>query len=277
MTKLLIALCLLCSLIISSYGQEVCPPLTVANANVTFSNGDQPGSVATVICHVGFTLNSNTEASCTGGAWVNIPSCLANPPPNPPNHNVTHCGPLLIANSTISFSNSDLTGSHATVTCSSGFILSSSLPVVCTASGGHGTGAWIHVPTCTVGNCGMLVIAHGNVTLTNGDQVGSQATVQCNAGFVLSNPMPAICSVLSRAHTQTALWADIPTCNAITCGPLRVQHGSVSFTNGDLLGSQATVTCSHNFVLSNPTTLATCTMTGATTGAWLDVPTCVHA
>jgi len=274
----LIAFCLLCSLI-SSYGQEVYPPLTVANADITFSNGDQPGSVATVTCHHDFTLNSNGEAtSCTGGAWTNVPSCVAHPPVPPPiNHNVTHCPPLVIANSTIVFSNSDLTGSHATVTCSSGFILSSTLPVVCTASGGHGAGAWLHIPTCTVGHCGMLMISHGNISFSNGDLVGSQATVLCNTGFVLSNPIPATCSVLNRAHTQTALWADIPTCNAITCGPLHVQHGSVALSNGDMLASEATVTCNANFVLSPANQVATCTMSASNTGVWADVPSCVHA
>jgi hypothetical protein len=177
------------------------------------------------------------------------------------------CGNLVVAHAQISYSDSDNIGSRATVTCASGYSLSSTTRPTCSLSG-SGSGVWIDVPTCETYRCGSLTVAYGQVSLSNSDYVGSQATVVCSAGYVLSSTTRATCT-LDESCTS-ASWTNVPTCIALRCGPIAVAYGSISLSNSDLVGSAAIITCNNGYAPGNR---PICLQSG-NTAAWSCAATC---
>jgi len=122
-------------------------------------------------------------------------------------------------------------------------------------------------------HCGPYNVVNGTVSLPNSDTVGSTGTCNCDIGYVLSSTTPTTCELSPSG--SSASWVNIPTCNAIHCGSLSVVNSSISLSNSDIVGSQATITCSYGYILSNSSS-ATCSLsgTGGTKGKWINVPTC---
>jgi CUB/sushi domain-containing protein len=259
----------------------LCPTLSIENGRVvSFSDDSRVGSRATFACNTGYVLSSTDAAVCTlqaGGvsaAWFPVPTC------NAPQPTITTCGLLVVLNGVVSYSNGQNVNSQATVTCNAGYRLSSTTPACCSA---HGT--WTNVPTCnlcplppapvqTPVLCPALSIENGRVVSFSDDsRVGSRATFSCNTGYVLSSNDAAVC--LLQAGGVSAAWFPVPTCNApqptvVTCGLLAVPHGYVvSYSNQQLVNSQAVVACKIGYRLSS-TTPACC----SAQGTWTNVPIC---
>jgi len=236
----------------------------VAHGSVTFSNTDLIGSTGTVVCASGYTISGSAVATCTQsgstGSWSAMPSC-----------NAIHCGSLVVSHGTVTFLNTDLIGSTATVVCSSGYILSSTTLAVCTQSGT--SGSWTNVPTCNALQCSALSISNSlSITFSSSNNVGSQATVVCNAGCALSSSTVATCS----ANGNTAVWINVPTCDVLHCGAFSVAHATWTLSNSDLVGSTANVVCSPGYSSGSQSSVSTCTQSGST-ASWANVPTCQAA
>ena len=66
--------------------------------------------------------------------------------------------------------------------------------------------------------------------------------------------------------------------NAVSCQPLNLEHGYVSYTrlplpNGDYpVGTVASFSCDHQHILSGDTTKSTC----ENTWNWTEIPKCIR-
>src|SRR5690348_17007207 len=58
-------------------------------------------------------------------------------------------------------------------------------------------------------HCGSLTVAQGTVSLSNSDFIGSQGTVVCSFGYVISSTTLATC----QQSGSTGIWVNVPTCN----------------------------------------------------------------
>jgi len=130
--------------------------------------------------------------------------------PAPP----VHCGNLTIDHGAISLSNEDLIGSTATVTCNQNYLLiNTTFHVATCLSVSRFDGKWFYVPTCNAIKCGAFSVENGVSTLSNSDLIGSQATVICQSGYLLSSKTLSSCSLSPSGTTGT--WIDVPSCKGI--------------------------------------------------------------
>jgi len=129
-------------------------------------------------------------------------------------------------------------------------------------------GTWIHIPTCIVVVVelrGSLAVPKGSVlSLTDFDLIGSQATVLCDAGYVLSTDTLSTCSL---PHSVV--------CPGLSLG---VSISSIIYSHPPPhpVGCTATIQCAPGFALApKASVFATCEQTSVDHDAlWTNVPIC---
>ncbi|CAG2214236.1 CSMD [Mytilus edulis] len=116
----------------------------------------------------------------------------------------------------------------------------------CLCTGGH-TGQ-----CCDEGIvCPAFDVVNGLVSVTDGVNYGSTATVSCNTGYNLNGNSTAICG-------GGGVWsAPKPECERIVCPAFDVVNGAISVTDGVNYGSTATISCNTGYNLNGAST-ATC-------------------
>ncbi|CAI8036469.1 Sushi, von Willebrand factor type A, EGF and pentraxin domain-containing protein 1 [Geodia barretti] len=115
--------------------------------------------------------------------------------------------------------------------------------------------------------CEELETTNAMVGYTNTTMINSVAIYSCDDGYSLVGDA-------SRTCLETGLWSGTaPTCN-IDCGALeKPVSGSVSFSNGTVMGSLATYSCDAGYAVQGNTT-RTCLASGSWSAT---APTCEKA
>ena len=228
---------------------------SIANGQVTSSNGNLYPSTATYVCDDGYQLSGSLTRTCDEyGAWSgSAPVCEG-----------IVCQPLSLGNGTVSMSGSQYPLT-ATFSCNSGYSLVGASSVDCRPDG-YWTGS---VPECQAISCASLgSVTHGSVVATNGGSYPSTATYSCEDGYELSGGQSTrVCSPTDGSWSDSA-----PSCVGVTCASLvgSLTNGQVSTSNGGLYPSTATYTCSSGYEL-----IGDITRSCQTNGAWAgSAPVC---
>ena len=234
-------------------------PAAPRNGDVTFSMVTF-GSRAVYSCRPGYRLDGAAYSECSGnGAWSpDPPSCppVECPPPPPANVN----GVLTTTNFTC--------GSKAEYACNVGHKLAStgsnanisSISLSCNENGlWDGTAPRCEIVTCDI----SFTVDHGIYNFT-GNSYGSQAQLECNAGYSLLGNGRIQCS-------ESGVWLDIENskCELIQCtNPPSIDHGLAQITSL-AYDSEALYSCNPGYSLLGPNKLI-CRQSG-----WEGVaPTC---
>ena len=117
--------------------------------------------------------------------------------------------------------------------------------------------------------CDELTVTNGEVTYSgNIHFTGSTATVTCQSGYTLVGTGDLSCVFDKSASDE--IWSPAaPTCQA-DCGPLELDHGTITYSDSTYEGSEATFACSEGYTLMGET-MATC----QNDGNWSDsTPVC---
>uniref|UniRef100_A0A0N5AH20 Sushi, von Willebrand factor type A, EGF and pentraxin domain-containing protein 1 n=1 Tax=Syphacia muris TaxID=451379 RepID=A0A0N5AH20_9BILA len=204
----------------ASVGSNSCAAGLVAPLNgvISYSSGIFPpypaGTVATVMCNLGYTVSGTPTSTCTNGAWYpSITAQCVSAGGEGGSGGVGQCpaiaGPLngeivyFPASSTATYSS----GTTATLTCNLGYIGSGQITTTCM------NGIWepTFTGTCVLGLGGsgsttttqclfaLAPVLNGNVQYSTGSVVGpynegTSATLTCSAGYLPSGATTSICT-----------------------------------------------------------------------------------
>ena len=184
-------------------------PDQIANGDVTKSNGDRHGSVATFVCNDGFKLVGTASINCSApsanASWPVAATCDA-----------TECALPDSGFGTgfeADFSAANKHGSVASFICDAGFKLTGTQSVTCSAQNADSEWPIPDTTPCTPTNCANRPQdpRDGNVTFNNGDNHNSVATFTCKSGFKLNGTATLQCT----APNADAEWPPptaTPTC-----------------------------------------------------------------
>uniref|UniRef100_H2ZCL8 Uncharacterized protein n=1 Tax=Ciona savignyi TaxID=51511 RepID=H2ZCL8_CIOSA len=173
-------------------------------------------------------------------------------------------------NGAISCTNANKARSVCTSTCNPGYNLIGPPSTICNFAGN-----WTQPPAiCEVMQCSPIQTdpAHGHVTCTDTNNVGSECTFTCDAGYHLTGQNKTTCG------TNT-LWSnDPPVCVKIKCHPQQSDplNGNVTCTDSNNEGSQCDFQCNEGYVRVGAAS-STCQDdgNGDSEGAWsATAPTC---
>ncbi|WAR24055.1 CSMD1-like protein, partial [Mya arenaria] len=107
----------------------------------------------------------------------------------------------------------------------------------------------------------MISVPNGMVNTSLGTTIGSNAKIECNAGYFVNGSSWIVCTVEG--------WDGNPECFKQDCGDLLVSNGHVTYFDGTLFGDVAQVVCDTGFSIQGN---ATVTCKGGP--AWSSIPSC---
>lgn len=208
------------------------------------------GATAMYTCMTGYGASGSATRSCTISGWDGTaPTCV-----------IANC-PSLAGPAGGSVSAPMLTfGSTATYSCNTGYDMAGTATRMCQAAGTWSGTA----PTCTIKNCGTLVMpTNGSVTAAT-TTYGATATYACVTGYGLAGTATRTCQA-------DGMWSGAaPTCAIKNCGTLAgPTNGTVTATT-TTYGSAATYACNTGYGVVGTATRA-CQADGTWSGT---APTC---
>jgi len=184
---------------------------------VSCTNDEFLGSVCTFTCDEGHEMLGAPQSECMQdfgviGIWTTeAPICepiLADPCPELPD---------TLRHGDILCSDGSAPGSECLFFCDAGFAHSGNPTSVC-----QNDGSWSHpIPTCLATSCGPIEpIANGTVTCTDGSDIASQCTFECdkNQGLQLYPATIEQNQCLIQAD-GTAKWFPPTPCCSLPCPP----------------------------------------------------------
>ncbi|CAI4226683.1 unnamed protein product [Auanema sp. JU1783] len=282
-----------------------CATPVVTNGVVSFSrNGDTTlekpsGTVATISCNLGFTIQGFPTSTCQGGLWSpTIPTCTTTTGVIPGiGSQMSQCTALLPPlGGTLSYSTGSIFGPYASgttvsLTCSNQQVVSGASSAVCQS----GTWSPAALGTCNLGgiggtNCPTLITPmNGLITYSTGSALGpftrgTTATLSCTNGALPTGSQTAMCdgtswspSMLGTCSTggtgiggqcstlPTIMGAIITYSTLSTIGPFTSgTTATVSCTNGQMVNGVSTSVCQNGFWV--PSVMGTCTNSTGTIG-----------
>nr|QKY88668.1 putative C3b soluble receptor CR1_S2 [Botryllus schlosseri] len=219
------------------------------NGEISCSHGNQLGSECLFSCYEDHTLVGDEQVSCVERGdrvfWNSVtPTCIAD------------CSPLdaTFSNGYLSCSEGSRVGSSCFAICQTGYELVGASTIECVASAGFAS--WnARLPVCRA-LCSPTTPAaprYGKIGCTDGNELGSVCTFECDTGYNLVGFGSTVCVQKSPG----ASWSrQTPFCVA-KCGdspPTAPAKGSVSCTNSNELGSVCTYTCFQGHIMDGEET-----------------------
>ncbi|XP_076085388.1 sushi, von Willebrand factor type A, EGF and pentraxin domain-containing protein 1-like [Mytilus galloprovincialis] len=204
-----------------------CPDPTPANGFVSDSLTDY-GSCVDFRCDEGFKLDGSSHSCChADGKWSGERQCVG-----------IVCPAFDVVNGLVSVTDGVNYGSTATVSCNTGFILNGNSTATC-----GGGGVWsAPKPECERIVCPAFDVVNGAISVTDGVNYGSTATISCNTGYNLNGASTATCG-------DGGVWsATKPVCEIVTCPKHTIDHGTVTGTAATY-GHDISYKCDEGFQL----------------------------
>ncbi|XP_052807627.1 sushi, von Willebrand factor type A, EGF and pentraxin domain-containing protein 1-like [Mya arenaria] len=201
-----------------------CGRLSIANANVTVSDGTLLGASATVACNDGYTLNGQTQSVCLSTGWDPVASC-----------DIIDCFDVSIEHGTASFTTGTTYGGLAFISCDFGYVMIGEIYTVCNADGN-----WSSIPTC-LRDCGSPKPENGQSSTPTGTTLGEAATISCNEGYTVSGSIYIICN--------DAGWNDTTNCTIQECDDPSPINGLASLPSGKTYDNTAVISCNDGYKL----------------------------
>ena len=234
-----------------------------ANANYATCNTQTSGSTCTPTCNAGYNVLGSFTMTCTAGKYNAAgATCTAG---------LCTSGPVSGADARATYTqcNSQTTGTSCTPQCSTGYVASGNLALVCTALK-YPAAAVTCVPSACAGGP-TNPATNANYALCSAKNSGEQCVPTCPTGYSVQGQFTLNCV----AGTYSATGA---TCNANPCtnGPTTGQDARAVYTvcNGATTGTTCTPTCTTGY---SPTGSFQLVCTGgnyAATGATCSAKAC---
>lgn len=204
--------------------------------------------VVYVQCASGFFQNGSGEVECmVNGMWSPLPSCV-----------FISCSALEVANATITYTSL----MNATVVCDSKFDIVGDPIAVC-----RDDSTWTTVPVCNLARCGDLILPVGMKTNNTEYQLGTEAYIYCDTGYMLGGSSFAMCNTDGE-------WQINGFCDRINCGEYNLQDNSVSVSsNSTYFNATIIINCIEGFELSDGSSN---TVICGISGIWLSSYSCIR-
>ncbi|CAH1774074.1 unnamed protein product, partial [Owenia fusiformis] len=220
------------------------------DGNVTFTSGVSLGSVATLSCNDGYTLEGSNTRTCVQngiqGTWTGIQAkCLKQCP---------SLNNAVIRNGVLS-TNSRTEGALVRLNCSKGFFVNGTSTIQCLSNG-----TWdANLGSCEAISCPILNISRiGRVSNLN-TSVGTEVELNCDDGYFVNGTSFVMC--LSNGTWNGRLGI----CEEITCPTLEKPNNGILSSFNNSIGAEVELICDEGFDV-NGSSILTC----LSNGTWND-------